>query len=68
MNTWKLVNFEEHGADKIETTNCEECGKDFIGRSDMCDECYEYNYCECGTRLEEENGCMPGDGFCRKCG
>ena len=48
--------------------HCESCDKEvgLYSRPNLCDECYEYNYCECGQRLEDSYG-SPGDGFCRKC-
>ena len=49
---------------------CEECEKEVAKKEDlqdgMCDECYEFNYCECGNKLEDEYG-TPGDGLCRAC-
>lgn len=32
----------------------------------FCAPCAEYNFCECGIRLENGWG-SPGDGFCRRC-
>lgn len=33
---------------------------------DICQGCYEHNFCECGVRLEDAYG-SPGDGLCRRC-
>jgi len=51
-----------------EPTYCEECDKVIEPNRDMdlCDECWNTLYCECGQRLEDAWG-SPGDGFCIKC-
>lgn len=46
---------------------CEECETE-NGLSTLCDKCQEHYFCECGSRLCEEEGSSPGDGFCRRCG
>jgi hypothetical protein len=55
---------------------CGECEKEteatntiavYGAKFHYCDACYEYNFCECGNRLEEEEGSCPGDGFCARC-
>ena len=48
--------------------NCEECNQWFkdIYDFNLCLNCFEYFYCECGQRLEDAYG-TPGDGFCIKC-
>ncbi len=55
---------------EIYIRTCNECNdiqddaKDL--NQDMCESCYEYNYCECGNRLEDSYG-EPGQGLCRAC-
>jgi len=46
--------------------HCEECSIETDLGETLCDECYQHNYCECGTRLEDSYG-SPGDGFCVRC-
>jgi len=46
--------------------HCEECEKEMEEDHEICDECNEYFFCECGQRLEDEWG-TPGDGFCIQC-
>lgn len=44
---------------------CEECSAAIESNLDvdLCEECYSWNYCECGTNLGE----YAGDGFCKRC-
>lgn len=49
--------------------SCEECGdanEDYDHTTSLCPACHEFNFCECGQRLEDSWG-TPGDGFCIKC-
>lgn len=52
-----------------EPVYCEKCEKEIEPNRDydLCDECHDFYYCECGQKLEDSAG-QPGDGFCRKCG
>lgn len=47
--------------------NCEQCDKEIEETLNLCPDCYDFLYCECGRRLCEEEGSSPGDGLCRKC-
>jgi hypothetical protein len=59
LKDWILGKFEYH--------SCEECDcyKQNVYQN-ICDECLEENYCECGQRLEDSWG-SSGDGFCIRC-
>jgi hypothetical protein len=41
---------------------CEECDSLVELGANLCDECHENLFCECGTELES-----PGFGFCLRC-
>lgn len=47
------------------THHCDECGIE-TGLEEYCDNCFEYLFCECGTRLTDSYG-NSGDGFCVRC-
>jgi hypothetical protein len=48
--------------------NCEHCEKEVeeVSEHELCNDCEDFLYCECGVRLEDAAG-TPGDGFCQKC-
>lgn len=53
---------------QVSIETCNECHKEVeeLYDHEMCLACVEYNFCECGQRLEDAWG-SPGDGFCRRC-
>lgn len=47
------------------TKFCEYCETE-TGIEDVCPDCFEHHFCECGQELTDSYG-SPGDGFCRRC-